>query len=354
MSSQKEIRFFLGSNTKKGFISLFEQLREPMKGKRMYILKGGPGSGKSSLMKRIGASLEELGHRLEYFPCASDPDSLDALLDYDALISIVDGTAPHTMDPKYPGAYDIIINLGEAWDQKELMKNKFKIMELTDMITGYHSMASYCITAATTLLETNRTVAKLFIDRDAIRKAFNLLAGELEYAKKGEEHKRLMSAVSVGKVVFFEDTLQKLCPKLYIISDDWGAAAGSLLEELHVYALTMKLEVYTCYCSIESPNKIDHLLFPSLGIGITTANPFHTPKYTSGFPVDGLMLSIPEADTAVLKGNLETARNLVDSAARNVEKAKILHDELEAFYISSMDFTKVDTIYEQLLKEIIG
>ncbi len=353
MSSQKEIRYFLGSNTKKGFIPLFEQLREPSTGRRMYILKGGPGSGKSSLMKRIGAVLEAHGHRLEYFPCASDPDSLDALLDYDARVSIVDGTAPHTMDPKYPGAYDVIINLGEAWDQKKLMMNKPKIMELTDIISGYHSMAGYCITAATTLLETNRSISNLYINRDAIRDAINLLTGELSLGNRGEEHKRLLSAVSVGRVVFFDTTLKALCPKLYVIPDDWGAAAGILLEELHEYALSAKLEVYTCYCSIDSPYKIDHLLFPSLGIGITTSNSFHAAECTSGISFDSLMLPIPEADAAILAGNLETARNLINSAGSNVEKAKKLHDELEAFYISSMDFAKVDATYEELLKEIL-
>ena len=353
MSSQKDIRYFLGSNTKKGFIPLYEQLRKPTSGKRMYILKGGPGCGKSSLMKRLGDALEAQGHRLEYFPCTSDPSSLDALLDYDAQVSIVDGTAPHTMDPKYPGAYDVIINLGDVWDQEKLRKNKPKIMELTDIISGYHAMAGYCITAATTLLETNRSISNLYVNRDTIQDAINLLTNELSHGKKGQEHKRLLSAVSVGSVVFFDMTLKALCPKLFVIPDDWGAAAGILLEGLHEYALSAKLEVYTCYCSIESPDKIDHLLFPSLGIGITTSNSFHATESTEGTSFDNLMLPVPEADAAILAGNLETAGNLINSACCNVEKAKKLHDELEAFYISSMDFTKVDIIYEKLLREIL-
>ncbi len=353
MSSQYKIQYFLGSNTKKGFASLFEQLRDPLKGRTMYILKGGPGSGKSSLMKRIGATLEEMGHRLEYFPCASDPESLDALLDYDAFISIVDGTAPHTMDPKYPGAYEIMINLGEAWDQKELSRNKTKIIELSDLISSYHSMAGYCITAATTLLDTNRSIAMLYVDRKSIQDAIHMLTDQLSNGKKGEEHKRLLSAVSVGRIVFFDQTLKALCPKLYLIPDQWGAAAGFILREIHEYALSMKLEVFTCYCSIEGKDKIDHLLFPSLGIGVTTSNSFHKTDPTFGISIDDLMLQVPDADAAVLRGNLETAGNLLDSAAGNVEKAKLLHDQLEAFYIASMDFTKLDAIYDRLLEEIL-
>lgn len=352
MPKQKEIQFFLGSNTKRGFVPLFEQLRDPHDGKRMYILKGGPGSGKSYLMKEIGKALEEQGHRMEYIHCASDPASLDAILDYDAQISIVDGTAPHTMDPRYPGAYDVIINLGEAWDQNGLTKNKQKIIELTDIISSSHSMATYCITAASTLLETSRSIASLFVDRDAIQAILTTLYEELKAAKKGMERKRLLSAVSVGKTVFFDDTLQSLCPKLYVIKDEWGAASTTLMEALHQYALSKKLEVITCYCSIESPEKIDHLLFPSIQTGVTTSNSFHATE-SAGIPIENLMFDIPEADAAILTGNLSTSQNLIHTACSHIEKAKALHDELEAFYVSSMDFTKLDAVREKLLEEIL-
>ena len=352
MPKQKEIQFFLGCNTKRGFVPLFEQLSDPHDGKRMYILKGGPGSGKSYLMKKIGKALEEEGHRVEFISCASDPDSLDAILDYDAKVSIVDGTAPHTLDPKYPGAYDVIIILGEAWNQNELTNNKTKIIELTDIISSCHSMATYCIKAASTLLETSRSIASLFVNREVIYATLTMLYEELKAAKKGTEQKRLLSAVSVGRTVFFDDTLQTLCPKLYIIKDEWGAASTALLEELHQYALSMKLEVITCYCSIESPEKIDHLLFPSIQTGVTTSNSFHSTS-SPGIPLDNLMVDIPESDAAILSGNLSTSQNLISTACNHVERAKALHDDLEAFYVSSMDFTKLDVVREKLLKEIL-
>ena len=46
-------RFFLGANSKKGFVSYFDGLQEKSDSLQLLILKGGPGSGKSSLMKRV-------------------------------------------------------------------------------------------------------------------------------------------------------------------------------------------------------------------------------------------------------------------------------------------------------------
>jgi hypothetical protein len=319
----------------------------------MYILKGGPGSGKSSLMKRLGKALEEQGHRIEYIPCASDPDSLDAILDYDAKTSVVDGTAPHTLDPKYPGAYDVIINLGDAWDQNSLTGNKARIMELCDIISGCHTMATSCVTAAANLLEMNRSIASAYVNQNAIQSALQQISEALSDCKTGKERKRLLSAVSVGKNVFFEDTLTALCPKLYVISDEWGAASSSLLENLHQLALSKQWEVITCYCSIESPDKIDHLLFPTAGVGVTTANSFHSVKKEDVTPVTGLMKPINSYDTDVLAGHLASAQSLIETACSHVERAKHLHDELETFYISAMDFTKVDTLYPRLLLDIL-
>ncbi len=353
MSDRNHIQFFMGSNTKRGFFHLFEELRDPGSGNRMYILKGGPGSGKSSLMKRLGNALMEEGHQIEYISCASDPDSLDAFLDYDSKISVVDGTAPHTLDPKYPGAYDVIINLGDAWDPKSLTRNKSRIIELCDNISGCHSMATSCIMAAAKLLETNRNIASAYINSPAVQSVFHELSKELRLTKKGKELKRLLSAVSVGKTVFFENTLTTLCPRLYVISEEWGAASSNLLEQLHKLALTEQLEVITCYCSIENPDKIDHLIFPSIGVGITTANSFYSVKTDGITPINDLMKPVSSYDIDVLTGHQGSAHSLIETAGSHIERAKQLHDELEAIYIAAMDFSKVDALYPKLLMSIL-
>ena len=73
----KPVYFFLGANSEEGFFSLYDQLL----GGRLddlMILKGGPGCGKSTFMRRMGAAMERAGERGVYINCSGDPDSLDA------------------------------------------------------------------------------------------------------------------------------------------------------------------------------------------------------------------------------------------------------------------------------------
>ena len=51
--SGKIIRYFAGGNTARGFYSLFDSSLEGLN--RIFILKGGPGTGKSFLMLRMSA-----------------------------------------------------------------------------------------------------------------------------------------------------------------------------------------------------------------------------------------------------------------------------------------------------------
>ena len=50
--------FFLGANSGRGFQSLFPQFCAPQRHYDLLVLKGGPGAGKSTMMKTIGAAME--------------------------------------------------------------------------------------------------------------------------------------------------------------------------------------------------------------------------------------------------------------------------------------------------------
>ena len=96
--------FLAGGNTAQGFYSCFDAILPRAQQKRMYYLKGGPGVGKSTLMKRFAKAAEEKGIEAEYFHCSSDPDSLDGIIDETLSCAIIDATAPHAYDPPLPGA----------------------------------------------------------------------------------------------------------------------------------------------------------------------------------------------------------------------------------------------------------
>lgn len=95
MAAGPQVRFYLGANSPSGFYSLYDQLIDPAQAEDIVILKGGPGCGKSSLMRRVAKAMEEHGLDVEYIECSGDPDSLDAVVIPQLKAALVDGTAPH-------------------------------------------------------------------------------------------------------------------------------------------------------------------------------------------------------------------------------------------------------------------
>ncbi len=98
--AQHKVCYFLGANSPNGFYSLYDQLIDPGLAEDIFILKGGPGCGKSSLMRTVGKAMEDKGLYVEYIQCSGDPDSLDGIVIPALKTAIVDGTAPHVVVQK--------------------------------------------------------------------------------------------------------------------------------------------------------------------------------------------------------------------------------------------------------------
>ena len=91
MSNGKR-RYFPGANTGRGFIGHFEGIVPPWSEPHYtYVLKGGPGVGKSTLMKKCAAIARANGFTVEEFRCASDPESLDAVRIPQRRLVLLDG-----------------------------------------------------------------------------------------------------------------------------------------------------------------------------------------------------------------------------------------------------------------------
>jgi hypothetical protein len=112
--------FFAGVNTENGFKGYLEEYFRDAD--RLYIIKGTPGSGKSTLMKRLASDCEKKGFLVWRILCSSDPASLDGIYLPEKRTGIADGTSPHVLEPKYPLAKEILFDTGRFIDAKKLDK----------------------------------------------------------------------------------------------------------------------------------------------------------------------------------------------------------------------------------------
>ena len=345
-SVEDQIRFFLGSNTRNGFVSYFDQLQNPRPGAQLILLKGGPGCGKSSTLRKVAAALETRGAYVEYFPCASDAQSLDAIALYDGSFAALDGTPPHVLEPLHPGAYETLIPLADALDESALRPRLIEIQSLCYAISMRHRGATARIAAACSLLDDTRANALPYIDAAGCDAFVEEIKARICDAPKGERRLRLLSAVSVDEVVFFEETVRRLCDTIYVLDDPLGAQ--DILTRIAHYARTNALSCIVCPSPLFGPERLDHILFPEIGFAITTRTPFHMLASTR---VERIFTPYAQHITALL-GDMPTIKTLIYAACAQVGEAKRLHDDLEHYYVSAMNFDKVAQMQRGILDRV--
>ena len=153
------VDFFLGATTPAGFKGYFEPLRhEP--GMQMYLIKSGPGCGKSTLMKRLAQAAEQQGQPIEKIHCASDPDSLDGVVFLQKHAAILDATAPHVVEPDAPGADEIVVSLYHTIDAEKLAAHRDEVKALFARNAALRGRAArYIASAGSLMLDSRRAEA---------------------------------------------------------------------------------------------------------------------------------------------------------------------------------------------------
>ncbi|MEG1205372.1 MAG: hypothetical protein RSD74_02955 [Angelakisella sp.] len=356
MPKATTLRFFLGANSSQGFVSRFDQLGDPEDNWRCTVIKGGPGTGKSSLMKRLAAAMDEKCSVIEEIYCSSDVNSLDGVIFPDLKLSIADGTPPHALEPQYPGAYESLFSVCDCWDETKLHQNRKSIMELSGKCAGLHKSAASYLYAAGSLITQLQSIADDATDHQKVlRLATSIAAKEFPKAaqRRGTERVRFVSGITNVGLLTFEDTIAAIAPRRYIIDDNWGAASSLLLSSLRQLALESGLEVITCCCPLFPFTKIDHLLIPVLGLGFVTRNKLH-PITLSG---DRIIHARRFTDAEKLKSKKHrmsflqrAALAMLEQATTLIGEAKKNHDVMEIFYITAMDFAKVGAKTDDLIK----
>lgn len=356
----KQISTFLGANTPSGFSSLFDELYNPYEKYRAYIIKGGPGTGKSSFMKKVAAAAEEKGYDCERVYCSSDPKSLDGVIIPALSLCIADGTAPHVVEPKFPGACENILNLGQFWDEKKLYKKADEIKALTVENSLYHRRSTLYLSAAGAIYEDIERLLSFCVDKEKAE-GFAFRFSQREIPKKknsspGKKSRRYISAVSPEGLIYLDETVKTLASRVIGIEDEYGIVAPILLERIGEYACAAGHDVIFCRCPMRAKDITEHIIIPEIGLCVMTVRSEHTTKilpdrliHGSRF-IDSEKIKRHKNRTAYSK---KTAKELTAKSVELLKNAKATHDKLEKCYIDAMDFAKLDKFTEKFIKKVI-
>ena len=349
-------RYFLGANTPVGFYSLYSGLLPPEEARGLYILKGGPGCGKSTLMKKLSRRAGELGLKREEILCSGDPDSLDALILPELGSAVADGTSPHALEARFPGVVDHYVNLEPCYDSKGLQAVREEIFRSKKEYQEAYRRAYRCLEGAAALAEDDRRPLLTGELEEKLRlRARSVARREFPKAKgtPGRVRQRFLSTPTCRGTVTLWDTAKESCGRVWLLADRWGFA-HEFLTALTAEAVERGLSPVVCPDPM-APDRMLHLLLPEIGAAFLTegegfgAKPYRRLRLESMADPELLLKNRP-----MLRFSRRVEEELKAQAVRELEKAKAGHDRLEAFYHPFVDFEGVEKLGKALEEDIFS
>ena len=343
-----KLSYFAAANGYTGFRSYFNDVFDPNNYTALYIIKGGPGTGKSSFMKRMISELEPLADECEAIYCSSDPASLDGIIIKKgaSCAGVIDGTSPHSRDPVFPGAVDKIVNLGDNWNDELLCDNAEIVKALGKSKAKHYRCAyEYLAIAGTLTRAVDKTIREIY---DGNYDKISSIAKQITHVG-GKVTKRLIS--SYGKDGFGSlNTIENIATDLYSVVGIYGSEYVFMAHLCDM--LNQAGASYTLFPSALDGEKADAVFIPQLNIAFTT-------QRFSMISDDHVIDTSRELNQKKLTEERERLEFLwgereamLWNSTDRFKKASDEHLKLERIYASAMDFSKNDRAYDICLAEI--
>lgn len=345
---QNEKKYFASANTEKGFVSYFDEIYGGLE--MVYVIKGGPGTGKSGFMRKIADEAENRKLSVEYFYCSADPLSLDGIIIEELSTAVIDGTAPHTYDPKYPGVKDKIIYLGDNWDGEKLRKNSKEICESVNKKSRLYNNVYNYLSAAGRIEAEIRLYNSRAVLFEKMQGAVDRLSRGWKNGKGFSKKLRPVEGIShAGHIMY--GTYHTLAQNKYVVRDRYGIGC-IFMDMILKKAESKELE------AVYSPSYLD----------VTNMSALYLPEVSCSFVVgddDDLNKKQINMDRFVdgemIRRNKQKnrfARRCLNSLYEGVQKGfdeiYDVHSSLEKYYVEAMDFTKNADILKKVKREIFS
>jgi hypothetical protein len=349
----KEKHIFAGNNTAEGFYSCFDYLFNPNELEHIYILKGGPGVGKSSFMKKFASETSNNDYSIEYIHCSSDNDSLDGIIIPQLKIALVDGTAPHTVDPRIPGVIDEIINLGMFLDNSQLEKRKEQIIQINKTKSLLFKSAYRYLHAAGIITEEINSLYDQFIDREKFyqmnNEAVNKLFHNSNNLKKAPKTKKMFSEAYTASG--YIDYTKSLCQnkRVWVVTGESTNHISEFLKKIS-YETSKRGYDSELFLMPLNPDKLKHIYIPEMNLIIISSEDYAYGDFEEIFDIHGIMdTDNLRTHISEIENNLHLYDLLIKNALEKLSESKKYHKLLEVFYINSMDFNGVDECFNSII-----
>ena len=345
--------FFPGGNTTDGFYSYYNQLTNKNQLDRIYTIKGGPGVGKSTFMKDIAEHFDNKGFMIEYYHCSSDPDSLDAVIIKEKKLMFVDGTAPHIIDPVYPGVLYEMINLADFYDNSKLMPYKNQIIDLTDNISDIFKQSYNYLKSLKNIKNNLEAQYKKALKSNDLNTFSKILTKRIAKGKQGYgygEQKQFISAITPSGLRNYID-INTNFSNIFVLNSQVGDLTYKITESVKNALKQNNFSFKSLYCPTAPDTHIEHIFIPELDCALITSNKYHQ-CFKGEIIETNHLYDCGKLNKDEIEYETKLYESLLEKTVSILQNAKKAHDRLEKYYISAMDFYALDSFKKEFISSI--
>lgn len=344
--------FFAAANSGKGFVSFYSQVFEGKEIERRYLIKGGPGTGKSTFMRKLAQRAEENGFCVEYYRCSSDPSSLDAII-IEGRVAVLDATSPHCVEAELVGARDEIINLGAFWDSEALGRRLDDIRQLSKRKKESYAKAYRFLDAAMQVDEASRELIYPYVNKERLRKVAKRLLSKIPDGIEFDMKVRICDSMGMSGRIRL-DTYEKNANTVYMVKDCYKSGS-LLLAMLADEAVRKGNKISVSYYPINTAYP-DALLFEESGVAFVLWDGKSEPREDAIYINMKRFVQLAGDKKQIkceYKSNCRLFDGLVVSAQNALETAGEFHFGLEQLYKKHMDFDAQDCFLNDFCDKLI-
>lgn len=338
-------KYFGASNSADGFVNYFPRIFNKESCSRIYVVKGGPGTGKSRFMRDVADEAERRGMSVRYYYCSSDSSSLDGIIIEDIRVGFVDGTAPHVYEPTQVGSFEQILNLGDFWDERALFQKREQIEMLVKEKSDAYGRAYALLSAYGKLMSAAESLTEPCVNHKKLASAVKRWLHKLPTEGNHSVEIALRGAVGMnGKTRF--DTYEKEAKMIFAVFDYYGSA-HFVMKAIYNEALERGMAVKISYDPVMK-DRIEAMLLSDCGI-----------LFACGIDGEYKINSKRFVDEIEFKNRKDTVKKL-ENEAKNIESLVLTafeeireyHFALEEIYASTMDFGRKESFTHDFIKKL--
>ena len=329
--------YFAEGITTRGYISLLPNMMPSWQ--RAYVLLGGPGTGKSTLIKMIGLELLDRGYDIDFLRSARDPDSMAGFIMPRRGLAMLDAMEVSPLRWRAPGVVEKFIDFSIFCNQVDLEKQRTSILKLESQLQESQMILEEELTAELGSLLGKRT-GKLPVGREDL----NLILGNSAHLKvKKEQFGPWPLAENALRI------LQKSVINPYFLHgltvEGWLNLAPYFLRDFD----QIRLE------GDETLDALDWVLREAQQLGQRIDIVLHPLN-----PDEVIGIVFPERHLAIWQGNPE---NLRDQGLERPFSKKLVEtlaswqthrSQLKGKYMETVNFDQLDSYRETVLNQILS